>query len=385
VSETRSSPVSEALELLAGLVARPSTTPPGSTEAICAFIASTLEGTGYATAIHSRASGVANVVASIGSGAPVLAFNSHVDTVAPGEGWKTDPFLLAPTGEGRFAGLGAVNCKGSAAAQLQVARQVAREGGPRRGTLVFSFVGDEERLGPDGTRFLAEAGHLKPDMLVMAAPTSNTLMVEERGVAWVRLTAQGRGAHAGDPSAGDNAILRMVRLLAHLEAVLAPKLSVRVLGAHRSTLNVGTVTGGTNPNVVPDSCTATLDRRLLPVGENVDGCIEELRAVLAGAGEPADRWSLEPITGTNGFRMSPEQPLVHAFAQAVREATGRDAEFRVPVGASDARFLSDSGAQIVIFGPGDDRQGHSANETVLESELEAACAIQYAVVRRLLG
>jgi acetylornithine deacetylase/succinyl-diaminopimelate desuccinylase-like protein len=57
----------------------------------------------------------------------------------------------------------------------------------------------------------------------------------------------------------------------------------------------------------------------------------------------------------------------------------------VPVGASDARFLSDSGAQIVIFGPGDDRQGHSANETVLESELEAACAIQYAVVRRLLG
>lgn len=377
--------MSEVVGLLAGLVARPSTTPPGSTEAICAFIADTLRSSGYQTAVHSRAPGVANVVASLGSGAPVLAFNSHVDTVAPGEGWATDPFALTATGGGRLAGLGAVNCKGSAAAQLQVAQRIAREGGPKRGTLVFSFVGDEERLGPDGTQFLSEAGLLKPDMLVMAAPTSNTLMVEERGVVWAKLVAQGRGAHAGDPSAGDNAILRMTRLLAHLDATLSPRLAPRVLGAHRSTLNIGTISGGANTNVVPDACTVTLDRRLLPVGESVDGCIDELREVLASSGEPSDRWQLERITGTNGFRMSPGQPLVTAFAEAVRQATGRAAEFRVPVGASDARFLSDSGAQIVIFGPGDDRQGHAANETVMEAELDLACEIQHAVVRQLLG
>ena len=52
---------------------------------------------------------------------------------------------------------------------------------------------------------------------------------------------------------------------------------------------------------------------------------------------------------------------------------------------SDARFLSDSGAQIVIFGPGDDREGHAANESLDESELDAACRIQLAVVRELLG
>ena len=321
----------------------------------------------------------------MGTGAPVLAFNSHIDTVAPDGGWETDPFTLTATGGGRYAGLGAVNCKGSAAAQLWLAQQVAAAGGPARGTLVFTFAGDEERLGPDGTQFLAEAGLFKPDMLVMAAPTSNTLMVEERGVLWARLTTQGRAAHAGDPGAGDNAIERMVRLLAHLRSVLGARLVTRTLGAHQSTLNIGTISGGANTNVVPASCTVTLDRRLLPRDENIASAMEEMREVLAFSAEPVGSWQLEKITGTNGFRMSPDQPLVAAFSAAVQKTTGRAAEFRVPVGASDARFLSDSGAQIVIFGPGDDRQGHAANETIDETELLGACEIQLELVRELLG
>ncbi len=377
--------MSEVTQLLTELVARPSTTPPGSTTAICGFIAATLRDAGYAVEIHSRAPGVDNVVARIGSGAPVLAFNSHVDTVAPGSGWTSDPYLLTALPGGRHAGLGAVNCKGSAAAQLWVAQAVARAGGPARGSLVFSFAGDEERLGPDGTQFLAEAGYLKPDLLVMAAPTSNTLMVEERGVLWARLTSHGHAAHAGDPSAGDNAIARMARLLTCLERFASDRLTHRRLGAHQSTLNIGTISGGANTNVVPDHCMVTLDRRLLPKEENIDGAMEELRNTLAAAAEPAASWQLERITGTNGFRMSPDQPLVRAFGAAVHKVSGRPPEFRVPVGASDARFLSDSGAQIVIFGPGDDREGHAANETVDASALQAACDIQLEVVRELLG
>jgi len=377
--------MSDISQLLAALVAAPSPTPPGSTVAVCKVIAETLRASGYAVETLSRAETVDNVVATMGQGAPVLAFNSHIDTVAPGSGWRTDPYMLTPQAGQRHAGLGAVNCKGSAAVQLWVAQQVARAGGPRKGTLVFSFAGDEERLGPNGTQFLAEAGHLKADMLVMAAPTSNTLMVEERGVLWARLTTNGRAAHAGDPAAGDNAIARMARLLVALEHFSAGPLSQRSLGAHHSTLNIGTITGGANTNVVPDQCVATLDRRLLPGLENIDAAMAELQHILGAAGEPAGSWQLERMTGTNGFRMSPDQPLVSAFAAAVQAVTGKRAEFRVPVGASDARFLSDSGTQIVIFGPGDDREGHAANESVTEADLVAAGAIQLDVVRQLLG
>lgn len=375
----------EVTRMLAALVARSSATPPGSTTEVCEYLADKLKAAGYRVGVHVRAPGVDNVVATLGTGRPVLAFNTHIDTVAPGDGWNTDPLTLTETAPGRYAGLGAVNCKGSAAAQLWLAHAIAAAGGPRRGSVVFSFVGDEERLGPDGTRFLAETGLLEADMLVMAAPTSNTLMVEERGVLWAELSTTGRAAHAGDPSAGDSAILRMTRLIAHLDRVLGARLVLRRAGAHQSTLNVGTIRGGSNTNVVPDACVATLDRRLLPREESVDGAMAELAEVLAGAGEPAQSWRLAKLTGTNGFRMARDQPLVQAFAEAVQRVSGRPAEFRVPVGASDARFLSDSGAQIVIFGPGDDREGHAANESVAEAELVAACDIQWAAARALLG
>ncbi|MEO7403711.1 MAG: M20/M25/M40 family metallo-hydrolase [Burkholderiales bacterium] len=371
--------------LLGELVARPSVYPPGATASVAKYIADTLRAVGYAVEVHSRLPGVDNVVARIGSGAPVVAFNCHIDTIAPGGEWQTEPYVLTSTGAGRYAGLGAVNCKGSAATHLWLAAEVARAGGPAQGTLVFSFVGDEESLGPNGTKLLAELGAFVPDQLVVAAPTSNALMIEERGVLWARLVTTGRAVHAGDPSAGDNAIGRMTRLLAQLERFQASQLAGRHEGSHHSTLSIGTIAGGANTNVVPAHCEATLDRRLLPSSETVTAAMAELEAVLAAAGEPAGSSTLELVTGTNGFRMSPDQPLVRGFADAISGVTGRAAEIRVPIGASDARFLAASGVQIVIFGPGDGHQGHAANEAIDERELVEACEIQYAVIRKSLG
>jgi acetylornithine deacetylase/succinyl-diaminopimelate desuccinylase-like protein len=379
----------EVTGILRDMVRQPSTYPPGDTSALCAWLASELRACGYEVRVLSRTPGLDNVVARLaaksGDKSPVLAFNCHVDTVAPGEGWITDPYALTPAAGGMLAGLGAVNCKGTAATHLWLAREIARVGGPLAGSVVFSFVGDEERLGPDGTQYLAERGVLAPDMLVMAAPTANKLIVEERGVLWAELKTRGRAAHAGDPDAGDSAIARMLRMLAHLSRDMGRHLEGRKEASHRSTINVGTIAGGVNTNVVPERCSATIDRRLLPQSETVSGALEELRASLRGAGEPEALWSLELITGTDGFRMSPGQPLVAAFSAAVREATGEDACFVTPVGASDARFLAAGGAQIVIFGPGDDRQGHAANESMNEAQLVAACAIQRGVARRVLG
>lgn len=375
----------EVTRLLAELVARPSIFPPGSTATISRYIADTLRVAGYVVEVHSRLPGVDNVVARLGQGAPVVAFNCHIDTIAPGAGWQTDPYALTRTGENRYAGLGAVNCKGSAATHLWLAAEVARAGGPTRGTLVFSFVGDEESLGPNGTKLLADIGAFVPDQLVVAAPTSNCLMIEERGVLWARLTTNGRGAHAGEPSAGDNAIGRMIRLLGHLDRFQTTQLAGRIEGGHHSTLSIGTIAGGANTNVVPAQCEATIDRRLLPSTETVTAAMTELESVLSAAGEPTGSWKLELLTGTKGFHMSPDQPLVRGFAEAIAAVTGRAAELRLPIGASDARFLAASGVQIVIFGPGDGSEGHAANESIDERELVEACAIEYAVIRQLLG
>ena len=68
----------------------------------------------------------------------------------------------------------------------------------------------------------------------------------------------------------------------------------------RSTVNVGMFHGGHNTNVVPSACTVEIDRRLLP-DEKVKAAFAELKKVIDGAGEPKSQYTVEFLTGTNGF------------------------------------------------------------------------------------
>lgn len=370
---------------LGELIAIPSTLPPGETRAIARYAGDRLAAAGYRVEVIGRREGVDNVVARLGSGRPSLVFNVHADTVGPGErtGWRTDPFA-ATRQDDRLYGLGACNCKGSMAVQLWLAEEVARAGGPKTGEIVFTMAGDEEGLGPDGTKFLRDSGAIRPDLLVVGAPTRNKLIVAERGVFWARVTASGRAAHAGQPDHGDNAIRRMLRIVAALERELMPKLAARVRGDMRSTMNIGTIHGGTTANVVPSRCTIEIDRRLLPE-EKVDVAFAELRAAIDAAGEPAGSWDIEFLTGTNGFAANAEARLVGAFATACEQRTGAAPGFIVPIGASDARYFADDAVEILVTGPGDDKDGHAANESVSIAELVDAAHIHLAAVRQLLG
>lgn len=375
----------ELTSLLAELIAIPSPFPPGESTRIAAYAAARLERAGYAVETACRVPGVENVVARIGSGRPSVVFNAHVDTVSVGErsNWHSDPYE-AVIRDGQVVGLGAGNCKGSMAVQLWLAEEVARRGGPARGELVFTFVADEENLGPNGMRYLREAGLVRPDILILGAQTENQLVVAERGVLWARITTSGRAAHAGDPSAGDNAVLRMVRIVAELDRRLMPLLAERREGPLRSTMNVGMFHGGHNTNVVPSACVVEIDRRLLP-SESVEAAFAELRAVVDGVGEPADRYNVELLTGTEGFAMPAEGPGVAAFQAEIQARTDRPARFLTATGVSDGRYFATDGIEIINFGPGSGAQGHAANESVPIDQMAAAARIQLGVVQRLLG
>jgi len=270
------------------------------------------------------------------------------------------------------------------AVQMWLAEEIARRGGPRRGSVVFTFVGDEEALGPHGTAFLRKSGRVKPDMLILGGPTDNQLVTTERGVLWVKLVALGRAAHAGEPAAGDNAILRLMRVLDRLNTGLGGRLESRVDGPLRSTMNLGLVRAGHNVNVVPNRAEATIDRRLLPE-ERVADAFAEIEAIIAEAGEPAGSVTVERLVGTNGFRGEADGPAVSAFRAAIEACTGRPAQMLTAMGVSDGRYFADDGIEIVNFGPGGGEQGHAANEAVPIAQLVDAAVIQREVVEHLLG
>ncbi|WP_207478436.1 M20 family metallopeptidase [Arenibaculum pallidiluteum] len=372
--------------ILSDLIAIPSAFPPGDTSAICGYARERLAAAGLRAEIHARTPGLDNCVGRIGpGGGPQVVFNAHADTVSMGERamWNTDPFK-AEVRNGLVYGLGAGNCKGSMAVHLWLAEELARRGGPKRGEVVFTFVADEENLGPDGMYFLRESGVVKPDMLILGAQTENQLITAERGVLWVRLTATGRAAHAGNPAAGDNAIMRMVRLLDRLDLELGSRLSQRIDGAMRSTMNVGMIRGGHNTNVVPNLCTVEIDRRVLP-DEKVSAAFEEIRTMIDEAGEPGGTVSVEFLRGTNGFAAPQDGALVGAFRDAVLAHRNAPVRFLNATGVSDGRYFADDGIEIVNFGPGSGAQGHAANESVPIDQMVDAALIQLAVLDRLLA
>jgi acetylornithine deacetylase/succinyl-diaminopimelate desuccinylase-like protein len=245
-------------------------------------------------------------------------------------------------------------------------------------------VADEENLGPDGMEFLRKSGRVRPDVLILGAQTENNLIVAERGVMWARITTRGKAAHAGNPSAGDNAILRMMRLVGALQAHYDKVLPRRVTGAMKSTVNIGMFHGGHNTNVVPSACTVEIDRRLLP-SEKVKDAFKELKAIIDKVGEPKSLYSVEFLTGTNGFFAPENGAAVGAFEAAIKTATGRKAKFLNATGVSDGRYYADDGIEIINFGAGSGAQGHAANESVPIAAMVEAAEIQLDVVQRLLG
>ncbi len=383
---------SELVAILSDLIALPSPYPPGTSVEICAYAARRLKKAGYKVETVTRTRGVDNVVARMKAkgakarkGGPVIAFNAHVDTVGVGEraNWKSDPYKALVKG-GLVHGLGAGNCKGSMAVQIWLAEEIARRGGPARGELIFTFVADEENLGPDGMAFLRKTGRVRPDALILGAQTENNLIVAERGVMWARITTRGRAAHAGNPAAGDNAILRMMRLVGALSSYYDKALARRVSGAMKSTVNIGMFHGGHNTNVVPSACTVEIDRRLLP-NEKVKDAFKELKSVIDGAREPRGTYAVEFLTGTNGFFAPENGAAVGAFEAAVKAKTGRKVKFLNATGVSDGRYYADDGIEIINFGPGSGAQGHAANESVPIAGMVEAVEIQLEVVARLLS
>ncbi|MGH7991802.1 MAG: M20 family metallopeptidase, partial [Limisphaerales bacterium] len=184
------------------------------------------------------------------------------------------------------------------------------------------------------------------------------------GSLWLELETRGKAAHGAMPQFGKNAILEMARVVDLLETDHAAQLRNRkhkLLGA--ATINVGTISGGTQPNIVPDRCKISIDRRTLP-GETEMKVKNEITDFLRAKKLSVKIFSAK-LAPALPLETNPKLPLVQRFMKNAGQSKPLGVHF-----FCDAAVLSAGGIPSVVFGPGDIAQAHTADEWISLAELE---------------
>lgn len=199
----------------------------------------------------------------------------------------------------------------------------------------------------------------------------------------MRIMTKGVAGHGSAPERAVSAVRHMAELVLSLEQTM-PDISHEVLGG--PSLNVGTIRGGEKVNIVPASCVIEVDRRSIP-GETRESVLDSVGEAIEMAKKrfPEIDAHAEIEFFAEPFEVGEDARVVTEMSAAVTEATGRTAELAGFRGASDARFLAEAGADVLVCGPGDIAVAHTAGEAIDLDELEQAATAYALAFARLLG
>lgn len=341
---------------------------------------------------------IGNVVGRIGVGSgPVLLLNGHMDVVGPGDlsAWQHDPFGAEAEGAWLY-GRGTADMKGALAAMVYAAKMLLDSGVTLHGELYLAGVVQEEPCEGLGMRVLIEEEDLIPDYVMLGEATGLQISRGQRGRMEMKVVSRGRSCHASAPSRGENAIYTAARLIFGIEMLSSQLAHDRFLGSGTLAVTHIENTGGSR-NVVPDTCTFYIDRRLT-LGETEAKALAEVQSVLLREEVDAEL-SVSEYTSTSytgyeahakcyypSWALDREHPMIRRVSRAVRSELG----YRPEIGKWD--FSTDgvytmgvAGIPTVGFGPGQEKYAHTADERIRLADVERAARGYARVAVEMLG
>ncbi len=369
--------------LLTDLVSIQTENPPGNERLAAEFICDWFREEGIEpTLIDEPDAARPQVAVRVGQGDPTIVLNGHIDVVPAGntDQWSHQPYDPTTAGDVLY-GRGCADMKAGLAIAMLATVDAAKafRAGKLEGTVVFHAAMGEETAEP-GTKTLLELGYTG-DYGIVLEPTSLRTATSAKGLAWYEITVIGEPSHASRPDYGTNAIENARRVL---EALAVYDADVRTREHDLLGCSYATVTefqAGTKENVVPESATITLDRRLLPseaikeVDSEIDSLLMEIEA----------NYNIETRWRRTRTYESAEVPADNAFADVVRNHSAAIAGVSAdPWGiqaSTDVRnFVNDAGMDAITWGPGKLDEAHTYDEKIELSEV----ATGYKVLRRVL-
>jgi acetylornithine deacetylase len=322
----------------------------------------------------------ANLIArpSIASPQPTidLAFICHTDTVPFATDWTDALQLHAKSqADGQFLhGCGSCDVKGSLACFL--AALSATDSTAIHPGVVVILTADEE-IGCKGMDRLLAQTSLRIRSAIVSEPTSLRPGIAGKGYGLARVTVRGAEAHSAFPSEGCSAIVAAAGLILRIQELEAGRAQTPdiLFDPPRTTINIGTIQGGSAKNIVAGECTFLVEWRPIPsdLPQDLLHALQSLANEVETA-EPRIRINVEPLRAEPGFASSTSGPLLKCIQEiAPHSSTG------ISFG-SEATRIARIADEVIVIGPGDMHTAHSDRECVPEDELNEWTRILSALI-----
>lgn len=293
-----------------------------------------------------------------------LAFFCHTDTVPYSSDWPKalDPFIK----DGSLHGCGACDVKGFLACLLAAVEQIPPD--QIAAGLRIVLTADEE-IGCVGAAHLIAADAIKPRRAVIGEPTSLRVARAGKGYCLASLTIHGKEAHSALPGSGASAIYAAAHMISAIED-FANELSQEqhnFFDPAFTTINIGTIRGGTAKNIIPGQCEFMVEWRPIP-GQPPGKVLDKLHRIVEHQKQTDPRFDyrVNALRNQAGFETQEDSHLV----STIKGITGLPST-SIPF-ASEASLLSAIAEEVVVIGPGDMRSAHSDREFVPLAELVSA-------------
>ena len=394
----------EEVKFLQELIRVPTPTPPGNNAPHAERTAELLLAMGLKAEKHPvpqaevHAAGLESITnlivrrqyGSKGEGITVL-LNAHGDVVPPGEGWTKDPYG-GEIDNGNIYGRAAAVSKCDFSTFAFAVRALEAVARPGKGSVEMLFTYDEEFGGEVGPAWLLRHHIIKPDLMI-AAGFSYQVITAHNGCLQMEVTVHGKMAHAAIPDSGIDALQAANKILTALYAqnTLYKEITSSVEGITHPYLNIGTIAGGTNTNVVPGRVTFKLDRRMIPE-ENPADVEATLRSIIAQAAADTLGVSVEVKRILLARALQPlpgNKPLVDSLQKHGQAVFGEPIPALGTPLYTDVRLFCEAGIPGVIYGAGPrtvlESHAKRADERLALEDLRRATKVIARTLHELLG
>ncbi|NHJ85106.1 MAG: M20/M25/M40 family metallo-hydrolase [Asgard group archaeon] len=357
----------------------------GNEKKFATLLAIEMQKAGFTQVHWDDESNIVGVMPGLGTG-KTLVLVGHIDTVPPGD--MPDPFSAQETDGSKLGtkgkvivGRGACDMKAAFAGMISASLAMKRARARLKGNYVVVGMSNSKNGKSIGLKEILKKFEIKADFVVSCAPTNLDINISHPGKAIFEIVTKGKMSNIGNPLQGDNAILKLAKVIECLyENAVLPE-EKRYGKANMIISSISSEPLGESHSI-PNLCKALLIRQYFK-NESPEKIRDDFLELLKKNNYKEAEVSVQLERYYDALDTNPKEEIISVLQTASTIATGKEAKIGHWSSGVTISELLDVNIPIVGFGPGDEKFAHSPYEHVPVDQVIKAAKVYTVLAEKI--